>query len=49
MLCRYRITVTREDGTTGVHQGLYADGCTAIIAALEFFPDARCVCVRRLP
>lgn len=46
---RFLITIAMPDGSRGRHHGLYANGCTAILHALELFPDARYVSARRLP
>ena len=46
---RFLITIGMADGSRGRHHGLYVNGCTAILAALDLFPDARYVSARRLP
>jgi hypothetical protein len=37
----FLIRITMQDGSVGRHAGLYRDGCSAVIAALDAFPDAR--------
>jgi len=36
----FLICITMRDGSVGRHAGLYSDGCAAIIAALDAFPEA---------
>jgi len=36
----FSICITMRDGSVGRHSGLYTDGCAAIIAALDAFPEA---------
>lgn len=43
----YLITITLADGNRDRHYGRYSDGCSAIIAALQEFPDAKRICARR--
>lgn len=43
----YLVTITMPDGSQGRHQGLYSDGCAAIIYALERFPEAHSISARR--
>ena len=38
---KFLVRITMPDGSVGVHHGLYPDGCSAIIAALVWFPSAR--------
>lgn len=49
MLHKYQITITHQDGSTGRHCGLYADGFAAAIRAIDLFPDALRISARRLP
>lgn len=43
----YLVAITMCDGSRGRHIGLYTDGCSAIISALDHFPDARRVSAMR--
>lgn len=48
----YLVTITMQDGSRGRHHGIYANGCDAIVRALDLFPgvariSARCVGRRR--
>lgn len=43
----FHIRITMADGSCGEHDGLYCDGCSAVIAALDAFPDARRVSALR--
>lgn len=43
----FHIRITMVDGSTGAHHGLYTDGCSAVLAALEAFPDARRISAMR--
>lgn len=50
----YLVTITMQDGSRGRHHGIYANGCDAIVRALDLFPSAarisaRCVGQRRSP
>lgn len=44
----YLITITMPDGTVGQHHGLYADGFTAIVEAMDYFADAHRISARIL-
>ena len=45
----FAITITMPDGSQGRHAGLYPDGCTAVICAMEAFPAARRIAAKRVP
>jgi len=45
---KYRVRIVMRDGSAGVHHGLYPDGCSAIICALELFPAAKCISAWRM-
>ncbi|SDO77365.1 hypothetical protein SAMN05216303_102319 [Rhodoferax sp. OV413] len=45
----YRVTIVMEDGSMGMHEGLYADGFWAICVAMEAFPTARRISAKWLP
>lgn len=49
MLRAYLVTIRMADGSRGRHRGLYRDGCSAVVRALELFPQARSISARRLP
>ncbi len=44
----FLILITMPDGSQGQHHGLYMDGFAAAIHAMDLFPDAMRVGVRRL-
>lgn len=44
----FAITITMSDGSTGQHEGFYATSCDAVIKALDAFPEAARISVRRL-
>ena len=45
----FDIRITLSDGSSGRHQGQYPSGCSAVLAALAWFPDARRISARSLP
>jgi len=47
-MLRYLITIVMPDGSSGRHQGLYAHGVDAIVTALDWFPSAKRISVRRV-
>jgi len=47
-LNQYRVRIVMDDGSAGVHCGLYTDGCAAIVRALALFPAAQCISAWRL-
>lgn len=42
----YLVTITMLDGSRGRHHGLYDSACTAIVCALQAFPDALRIAAR---
>ncbi|MFT7722250.1 MAG: hypothetical protein QM788_05405 [Roseateles sp.] len=44
----YLVTIAMPDGSRGEHHGIYACGCDAICAALDFFPSACRISARRV-
>lgn len=47
-LHRYHVLIVMPDGSKGEHEGDYEDGFTAVIFAIETFPNARRISARRL-
>jgi len=45
----YKICITSPDGTCLTCYGIYSDGFTAVIAAIDNFPTAQRISARRLP
>lgn len=43
----FAVCIKMRDGSVGRHIGLYTDGCAAVVAALDVFPDARCISALR--
>lgn len=43
----FLIQITMADGSTGQHNGVYADGFDAVIHAMDSFPDAKRISARR--
>lgn len=46
---KYLVTITMEDGSVGLHHGLYTDGFAAILTAMDTFATAHRISARRLP
>lgn len=44
----WRVKITMPDGSSGRHYGWYADGCAAVVRALDLFPAARGISARCL-
>jgi hypothetical protein len=36
----WRITIVMPDGSRGHHTGIYPDGCSAVLHAMDLFPEA---------
>jgi hypothetical protein len=49
MLNKFRVRIVMPDGSSGIHYGLYAHVCDAIVLALSAFPQAMCISAIRLP
>ena len=45
---KFLVTIVMADGSRGQHHGLYRDGCSAAVQALDHFPDAKRVAARRV-
>ena len=44
----WKVTVTLPDGSRGRHYGVYPNGATAILRAMDLFPSAWSISARRL-
>lgn len=45
----FTMTITQADGVRLRYLGIYSDGCTAVIDAIDTFPNAKRISARRLP
>jgi len=45
----YTMSITQEDGVQLRYLGIYSDGFSAAIDALETYPNAKRISARRLP
>ena len=47
-MLKFLVTIVMWDGSRGRHHGLYHDSCSAVIRAMDLFPGAKCISVRRI-